>query len=126
MLRAAVTRGTDRKQKIARTPRTLTTSAPKLRALASSALNPGDGDFERHLRTNFEVPEVFLQRENSSCITIGALMGLPAMDGMSDSRDPQFYLTTGHQKRSAFKKSRTSYSQGLTVPWYWSTTSGWQ
>jgi len=62
MLLAAVARGGERKKKIQRTPKTLTTAAPRLGAPASTVLNPGDGDFEQHLRTNFEVPEVYLDR----------------------------------------------------------------
>ena len=93
MLRAAVARGGGQKKKISRTPRTLTTAAPRFGSQATKILNPGDGDFEQHLRTNFEVPEVFLDRPRAMCVVTGELIGQKKLDKMSCSSDPQLFLT---------------------------------
>ena len=52
-----------------------------------------NGDFEQHLRTNFEVPEVYLDRAYSACVVVGTLVGLENVDKMGDTCDPQLFLT---------------------------------
>lgn len=94
MLRAAVIRGAgQQKKKISRTPRTLSTAVPRFGSVASKPLSSGDGDFETHLRTNFEVPEVVLDRNQGLCIITGELVGVAQMDSMSSGSDPQLFLT---------------------------------
>ena len=94
MLRAAVMRGAgQQKKKISRTPRTLSTAVPRFGSVASKPLSSGDGDFETHLRTNFEVPETALDRDQGICIITGQLLGIEQMDNMSVGSDAQLFLT---------------------------------